>query len=321
MKDTELTPTGSMVLQMARLLPKIENSYFVLFLDNYFTSIPLFSTLRAENIGAVGTTRPQGTEFPALLIALRQKWPTKLDWGTICAIEVDGVLCIGWQDNNLVLGLSTIHTVHEASSQVTRFRKRPQTTSTNAVTARKVFGDLSRKELDIPTFIDDYNHNMNGVDLANQFRQVYDTQRISYRIWFPLMHWVFDQAATNAYKLAITSKTWTQGHLEFRRAIYTKLLAYSKVVKPQVWKDAGPHNWISRPTRQTCVWCSKVVEVKKKLRATLETQSEAGMQVLKELSLSDIIPANKSFGGCSYCEIPLCKSSDCWTKWHSQDVT
>ncbi len=79
MKDTELTPTGSMVLQMARLLPKIENSYFALFLDNYFTSIPLFSTLRAENIGAVGTTRPQGTEFPALLIALRQKWSTKLD--------------------------------------------------------------------------------------------------------------------------------------------------------------------------------------------------------------------------------------------------
>src|SRR5436305_13225740 len=49
-KDEGLTPTGSMVLQMAQLLPKIEQSYFVLFLDNYFTSIPLFSMLRAENI-------------------------------------------------------------------------------------------------------------------------------------------------------------------------------------------------------------------------------------------------------------------------------
>ena len=98
--------------------------------------------LRAENIGAVGTTRPQGIEFPALLIALRQKWSTKLDWGTICAVIVNGVLCIGWQDNNLVLGLSTIHTVHETSSQITRSRKRPQTTSTNATTACKVFGDL-----------------------------------------------------------------------------------------------------------------------------------------------------------------------------------
>jgi hypothetical protein len=94
-QERELTPTGSMVLQMARLLPKIEKSYFVLYLDNYSTSIPLFSILRAENIGAVGTTRPSGTEFPALLITLRQNFSTKLNWGTICAIEVDGVLCIG----------------------------------------------------------------------------------------------------------------------------------------------------------------------------------------------------------------------------------
>src|SRR5436305_445765 len=103
-KDTDFTPTGSMVLQMARLLPKTEGSYFVLFLDNYFTSVPLFSMLHAENIGAVGTTRPHGTDFPALLIVLRQKFSTKLEWGTVCAVEVDGVLCFGWQDNNLVLG-------------------------------------------------------------------------------------------------------------------------------------------------------------------------------------------------------------------------
>jgi len=64
---------------MVRLLPKIKESYFIIFLDNYFTSIPLFLKLRAKNISAVGKTRPQGTEFPALLITLRQKWSTKLD--------------------------------------------------------------------------------------------------------------------------------------------------------------------------------------------------------------------------------------------------
>src|SRR3954454_7510540 len=78
-KQKDLTPTGSMVLQMARLLPKIDQSYFVLYLDNYFTSIPLFSKLRSENIGAVGTARPSGIDFPALLIAIRQKFSTKLD--------------------------------------------------------------------------------------------------------------------------------------------------------------------------------------------------------------------------------------------------
>lgn len=313
-KDTELTSTGSMVLQMARLLPKINESYFVLYLDNYFTSIPLFSMLRAENIGAVGTTRPSGTEFPALLIALRQNFSAKLNWGTICAITVNGVLCIGWQDNNFVLGLSTIHTVHEASSYVTRWRKRPQITSTNATSARKVFGDLSRMELDIPAWIDDYNHYMNSVDLANQFRQVYDTQQISYRIWCPLMHWAFDQAAINAYKLATVGKTWTKGHLEFRRALYRKLLAYSKLVKSQVWKDPGPHSWTSRPTSQSCVWCCKAAELKKKL---LALQKEAGMEVVKEIS--SVKRPTRSRSGCAHCNVALCKMGNCWTKWHSQE--
>ncbi len=44
----------------------------------------------------------------------------------------------------------------------------------NAVIARRVFGDFARMELDIPIFINDYNVNMNGVDLANQHREVYD---------------------------------------------------------------------------------------------------------------------------------------------------
>ena len=69
-KYKDLIAIGSMVLQMARRLPKIDQSYFVLYLDNYFTSIPLFSMLRAENIGAIGTTRPLGIDFLALLIAL-----------------------------------------------------------------------------------------------------------------------------------------------------------------------------------------------------------------------------------------------------------
>jgi hypothetical protein len=62
-KVDELIPTGSIVLQMARLLPKFPNAHYVLYLDNYFTSIPLFSMLRKENIGAVRTTRPSGIDL------------------------------------------------------------------------------------------------------------------------------------------------------------------------------------------------------------------------------------------------------------------
>ena len=75
-KHKDLTATGSIVLQLAHLLPKIDQSYFILYLGNYFTSIPLSSKLRAKNISAVGTTRPLGIDFLALLIALRQKFST-----------------------------------------------------------------------------------------------------------------------------------------------------------------------------------------------------------------------------------------------------
>jgi hypothetical protein len=78
-KVNELTLTGSMVLQMARLLPKFPNSHYAIYIDNYFTSILLFSMLRKENIGAAGTTRASGVDFLALLTVLRKNWSTKLD--------------------------------------------------------------------------------------------------------------------------------------------------------------------------------------------------------------------------------------------------
>ncbi len=81
---------------MARLLPKFDDSHYVIYINNYFTSIPLFSILRKKNIGAAGTTRPSGIDFPALLIILRKKWSTKLDWSTTYADEINDVLYINW---------------------------------------------------------------------------------------------------------------------------------------------------------------------------------------------------------------------------------
>jgi hypothetical protein len=66
-KVNELTRTGSIVLQMARLLSKFPNVHYVLYLDNCFTSIHLFSMLWKENIGAVGVTiRHMYAATPAL---------------------------------------------------------------------------------------------------------------------------------------------------------------------------------------------------------------------------------------------------------------
>ena len=83
-----------------------------------------------------------------------------------------------------------------------RNRRRPAKTSTNAATIRKRFSNEPRKELPIPVFIDDYNFNIGGVNIANQNRQPYDTQRRCRRVWKPLLYWILDQAIVNAYHLA-----------------------------------------------------------------------------------------------------------------------
>jgi hypothetical protein len=42
---------------------------------------------------------------------------------------------------------------------------------------RKVFRSEHIKDIQIPCFINDYNHHIGGVDLANQFREAYKTHK------------------------------------------------------------------------------------------------------------------------------------------------
>jgi hypothetical protein len=54
------------------------------------------------------------------------------------------------------------------------------------------------KELEIPIFINDYNHYMNGVDLANQYRSSYEVHLKGYRNWLPLLYFFINAAVVNA---------------------------------------------------------------------------------------------------------------------------
>ena len=89
-------------------------------MDNYFTLVPLFEELRKLNFGAVGTTRPY-SQFPRGLLVLKtDSLGSKLPWNTLLAAVVENTLCLAWQDNNIVLALSNIHTVHSANDFTAR---------------------------------------------------------------------------------------------------------------------------------------------------------------------------------------------------------
>ncbi len=56
--------------------------------------------------------------------------------------------------------------------------------------SRKPFEGMgARVELAIPRYIDDYNYNMGGVDIADQHRAAYSSQRKALRNWIPTWYW------------------------------------------------------------------------------------------------------------------------------------
>ena len=115
----------------------------------------------------MGTTRKNAKGIPKQLLDLKEH-NRALVWNSCISILVNSVLCFLWQDNNAMLGITTAYSLHVL---IKRLRTRPSTTSTNADIVLPVFGDLKKKELEIPYAIDEYNHYMNGVDRNNQLRK------------------------------------------------------------------------------------------------------------------------------------------------------
>jgi hypothetical protein len=70
----------------------------------------------------------------------------------------------GWKDNAFALTMST---VYNRTGRVTTVQRRPKKTSTNAKTARVLFGDQPTKELKIPEVYHEYNHKMLEVDMTD----------------------------------------------------------------------------------------------------------------------------------------------------------
>jgi hypothetical protein len=131
------------------------------------------------------------------------------------------------------LALSNIYTVYTVNDFVAQQQKRLAKTSTSGSIVRIVFKDDLIKELLILIFIDDYNHNIGGVDIANQLQEAYKTHRATRRNWWPLFYWLIDVVVINnycLYRVYIKNES-PFTYLEFCTALYTTLLGFSLNVK------------------------------------------------------------------------------------------
>jgi hypothetical protein len=212
------------------------NYQFTLFCDNLFGNLKLFSLLRSLGIGAYGTAQRQVTKP---VFGNIDEWNTP--WGSLHSKVVPTTLVSVWQDSNKV-GFCT--TIHDGTEWIVQSRKRPKGTSTSAAITKQPFYMFSLpsgcKEpyehtclLPIPGAIDDYNHHMGRVDIADQLWAGFSTQQRRVKPWRPLFYWLLDSMIINAFRLSEHQRKSKLGngidkvrsaHRAFHEALVSELL-------------------------------------------------------------------------------------------------
>jgi Transposase IS4 len=338
-KHLQLSPTHAAVFQLMKTLPYYAYQ-FTLFCDNLFGNPKLFSLLQSLGIGACGTARRQVTKP---IFGNIDDW--KAPWGTLRSIIVDAfpdkelqgsipdnrnVLVSVWQDSNKV-GYCT--TVHDGTEWPVKNRKRPKITSTSAAITKQPFymfyPPLKCKEpyehtrlLPIPGAIDDYNHYMGGVDIADQLRSGFSTQQCGLKPWRPLFYWLLDTTIINAYYLSEHQRK-ARIHLNTKDKVRSAHRTFREALVSELLKDPSPkaskrpyvtHNTVlpkirlTRPMeihqqilgkRAPCVFC----------RWSRVTKRGRTMKVIKKSQ-----NVNKTITVCSHCGINLC--IECFTVFH-----
>jgi len=324
--SVHLAPTFALVIRLAEHLHEQHpNHVFCLFLDNLFLNINVSHALLALNICCTGTTRKNALGIPQWLIKLKEH-NRGLVWNSTLA-QIEGyTLCFLWQDNNAVLGMTTAFRLKDET--VWSYRKRPAPTSTNAHIVRPVFGDLVRKWLRIPLAIDQYNHYMGGVDVADQLRKNMTVHRPwEARTWRPLWYYILDTCLVNSYLIykGNSEDMSNRAHRGFRETLSLELrntpyLEAEKTTNKRrysnsllmVNQEALFHNWIQFKSRSYCVWCKEHAE---------EWTPKRARPVLSELVNGEQSPKrerqSKSQWGCDSCNVSLCRRGRCWDNYHS----
>jgi len=114
----DFSPSTSMIVQIVKSLPQPYE--YVVYLNNFFSSIDLFMALKALGMRAVKTAK-QGSEFDENLLKLKAVATKEKNWGTTAVTTVNNhVLCMAWQNNNTVLLMTTAHWPGEAQKIVPR---------------------------------------------------------------------------------------------------------------------------------------------------------------------------------------------------------
>ena len=104
---------------MSVIEPYLDKGYYV-FMDNYYTSVPLFEELEERKTLACGTVRSNGSGLPKEICGLKEKKVKELKRGESLFRQKGSVTCVTWRDRKPVSVLATTPTSKTDQSVVQR---------------------------------------------------------------------------------------------------------------------------------------------------------------------------------------------------------
>ena len=223
-------------------------------------------------------------------------------------------------------------TIHDVANEEPVWRK--LATRPGAASTRSRLNDKNEVELPFPPASNDYNKSMSGADQASHLWSSYTVSRHRHlRNWLPFLQAFLDATIANIYciyRLQGFGESLT--HKELQEKIGWLLLSTPSAVLRQRRTSvmvqgqrsskttvATPpqHHWV-RIERGFCDVCKPVA-------------SKRGRKTLQERALSSLSVnirrrrGSETTWACTDCKtatgnpVPLCRTRDCWRKWHGTE--
>lgn len=215
-KSENASPYNAVMNLMEDYLDK----HHVVVMDNFFSSVPLFTDLLERSTYACGTVRLNRKYLPEEF-----KKNTKMNQGESQFWQSGNFVATIWQDKRAVRFLSTCCKPEEDGT-VTRRRY-----SSGSV------------QLPCPAVVKIYTKHMGGVDRSDRMVRTYSVSRQSKKWWYRLFYYLLDTALANSWILYNSSRN----HGELSELEYLKQLALALIgtvpkhdkVQPQPKKKKG----------------------------------------------------------------------------------
>ena len=213
LKKSESTITHKIVM---KLVDGLEGEGHTIYMDRYYTGLPLFRDLKEMNIGACGTIMLNRIRAKESLVENIERLK---DREISYFMSSDSLLISIWKDHKIVIVASNFHKPTEVEKEM-RLRKKDRDEETE---------QDAKENVQVPQAISGYISYMRGVDNFDQlscyYRPDIRTRRWYVKVFFHLL----EISVINGYiiykRICEIEKTQPMKHLCFRKEIIRGLIA------------------------------------------------------------------------------------------------